>query len=157
MTYHLQFLLLGLAGWVWLIIINPEEPVATRRCRTWKQRRDRHTTEASLGLATTFVGSEYTRFVVPQESDPALHLIGLGRAARHVSRHRHLRDKESELRELRVDTRCTPAVLRHHLDEPTNLGVDPRPPRVASLRDLCPVSTESIPIPPRDRVGVDDE
>ena len=30
-------------------LINPDELVATRRCRTWKQRRDRHTTEASLG------------------------------------------------------------------------------------------------------------
>ena len=68
-----------------------------------------------------------------------------------------IRDKESELRELRVDTRCTPAVLRHHPDEPTNLGVDAGPPRIASLRELRPVSSESIPIPPRDRVGVDDE
>ncbi len=47
---------------LWLIIINPDEPVATRRCRTWKHRRDRHTTEASLGLARTSAGSEFTRF-----------------------------------------------------------------------------------------------
>jgi hypothetical protein len=42
-------------------------------------------------------------------------------------------------------------------DLTTNLGVYARLPRMASLRDLRPISSESIAIPPRDGVGVDDE
>jgi len=45
--------------------------------------------------------------VVAQERYPSLHLVGLGWAPRQVSRHRHLGHDESELRELRVDTRYT--------------------------------------------------
>ena len=111
----------------------------------------RHTTEASLDLATTFVGSEFTRFENGRHrhrssSHSNCHLrqpraIRTGGAVHPlaaVQRLSLLRMAEvwqlsrsaypcggpsgNDLRELRVDTRCTPAVLRHHPDEPTNLG-----------------------------------
>ena len=68
-----------------------------------------------------------------------------------------LGDGEAELRELCVDSGRAPAVLRHLLDEPTNLRDDARSSRIATPRDSCPVSAESFPIPLRDRVGVDDD
>ncbi len=49
--------------------------------------------------------------VVVQESDPAFHLIGFGRPARQVTRHRHFREKESRLRELRVGYAAHPIRL----------------------------------------------
>ena len=58
---------------------------------------------------------------------------------------------------LMLDTRCAPAVLRHRADEVTNLGINPRSAWIASARDPSPVSSESIPIPPRDCVCVDDD
>ncbi len=76
--------------------------------------------------------------------------------ARHVSRHRHLADNESELRQLSVDTRCTPAVLGHRADETTNLGINPRSTWIARTGDSSPVSAEPTSIPPGDRVGVHD-
>ena len=75
---------------------------------------------------------------------------------RHVSRHRHLADNESELRQLSVDTRCTPAVLGHRADETTNLGINSRSTWIARTGDPSPVSAEPISIPPGDRVGVHD-
>ena len=69
---------------------------------------------------------------------------GLGWAPRQVSRHRHLGHDESELRELRVDTRCAPAILSHGPDEPANLAIHSRSSRITSPRDLFPVSPESI-------------
>ena len=98
----------------------------------------------------------YVVLVVPQERNPSLHFVGFGSAARHVSRHRHLADNESELRQLGVDTRCTPAVLGHRADETTNLGINPRPTWIAPTGDSSPVSAEPISIPPGDRVGVHD-
>ena len=90
-------------------------------------------------------------------SRPLLHLVGLGWELRQVSRHGHLRDKGSELRELRVDTRCAPAIVSHGPDEPANLAIYSRSSRITSPRNPCPVSSELIPIPPRDRVRVDDD
>ncbi len=95
--------------------------------------------------------------VVAQERYPSLHLVGLGWASPHVSRHSHFTDDESELLELGVDTRCAPAVLRHRADEVTDLGINPRSAWLASARDPSPVSSESIPIPPGDYVCVDDD
>ncbi len=57
---------------------------------------------------------------------------------------------------LGMDARRAPANLSHRPDESTNLGVNAGPPRLAPLGDLRPVSSESIPIPPRDCVRVDD-
>ena len=78
---------------------------------------------------------------------PLLHLVGLGWELRQVSRHGHLRDKGSELRELRVDTRCAPAIVSHGPDEPANLAIYSRSSRITSPRNPCPVSSELIPIP----------
>ena len=38
-----------------------------------------------------------------------------------------------------------------------NLAIHSRSSQITPPRDLCPVSSESIPIPPRDRVRVDDD
>ena len=95
--------------------------------------------------------------VVMQERYPSLHLVGLGCTPRQVSRHRHLGHDESELRKLRVDARCAPTILSHRPDEPANLAIHSRSSQITPPRDLCPVSSESIPIPPRDRVRVDDD
>jgi hypothetical protein len=67
-------------------------------------------------------------FVVPQEGNPSLHLVGLGWAPRYVARHRHLGHDEPEFRELCVDTRSAPAVLSHCPDEIANLCLDSRAP-----------------------------
>ena len=58
---------------------------------------------------------------------------------------------------LLVLTRCVPAILCHRPDQLTNFGVDARPPRIASLGNLRPVSPESIPMPPSNGVGLDDD
>ena len=82
--------------------------------------------------------------------------VGPEQAATGTSR-RDLGDDEAELHELGVDTRCTPTVLRHEPYESTNLGLDARSPGIEALRDLRPVSPESIPMPPDNCIGVDDD
>ena len=92
-----------------------------------------------------------------KNATPTLHLVGLGRPARHVTRYRHLRHDEPELRELGVDSRRTPAVLCHRPDESANLRSEARPSRVALARDARPVSSKSGPIPLGYRAGFDDD
>ena len=50
----------------------------------------------------------------------------------------------------------TPSVLCHQPDESTDLGIHSGPSRMAPPRDFRPVPSESFPLPPSDRIGVND-
>ena len=53
--------------------------------------------------------------VVAQECEPTLSGSGSRWAARHVSRHRGLRDDEAELDQLCMNPRCTPAIFDYEV------------------------------------------
>ncbi len=83
--------------------------------------------------------------VVAQERDPTLQLGGISGTTPHVTRDRYLRDDESELQQLAVDARCTPAVLCHCLYEATNLIIDPGTPKALFLPGDLGLRVEEVP------------
>ena len=59
--------------------------------------------------------------MVPQENDPALHLVGLGGTPRYVSRHGHLRDKKTTRS---IAAECAPPSPRSQFRRPTDFDED---------------------------------
>ena len=94
--------------------------------------------------------------VVSQERGPALSLGVIRPPLWQVARHRRQRNPEPELLELGLDLPCSPAVFRRESsDKYPQLRGDPRSPGTG-LRDRPPVEAEAPPVPPHNRLGLND-
>ncbi len=96
--------------------------------------------------------------VVPQGGLPAVDLVRLSGAARHVARDCSLGDVESQHLQLAMDARRAPtSVAGHPYDQPTDFAINSRTARRASSRFPGREETEAPSMPTDDGVRLNDD